>query len=108
MSVVAHNTAGWVLDAGSLIDRGYSRCTRVKDHQQTSASCRFKKQCFSVCKGYGSVNSSAAANGGNADVLHKTDKLPKVKLASQQGMHLQSHPISSKHCFGSIQLCLNI
>ncbi|XP_011606311.2 methyltransferase-like protein 4 [Takifugu rubripes] len=79
MSVVAQHTEGWVLDAGSLIDRGCSRCIRFKDHKQTSVSCHFKKQCFNVYKGYGSVNSSAAANGGNTDVLQKTDKLPKKR-----------------------------
>lgn len=82
MSVVAQNTEGWVLDAGSLIDRGCSRCIRFKDHKQTSVSCHFKKQCFNVYKSYGSVNSSAAANGGNTDVLQKKDKLPKVNLGS--------------------------
>lgn len=81
MSVVVHNTEGWVLDAGSLIDRGCSRCVRFKDNKQTSVRCNFKKQCFSLSKSYSSVNSSAVANGGNTDMLQKTVKLPKVKLA---------------------------
>lgn len=86
MSVVVHNTEGWVLDAGSLIDRGCSRCVRFKDHKKTFVRCYFKKQCFSLCKSYGSVNSSSVANGGNTDMLQKTVKLPKVKLAPEQGM----------------------
>lgn len=79
MSVKTHNTEGWVLDTGSLIDRGYSRCIRFKDHKKTFVKCHFKKQCFNVCKSYGIVSSSAAADGGNTDVLQKTDKLTKVK-----------------------------
>lgn len=81
MSVKVHNTEGWVLDTGSLIDRGYSRCIRFTDHKNTFVKCHFKKQCFNVCKSYGIVSSSAAADEGNSDVLQKTDKLTKVKLS---------------------------
>lgn len=77
MSVKVHDTEGWVLDTGSFIDRGYSRCIRFKDHKKTFVKCDFKKQCLNVCKSYG----SAAADGGNTDVLQKTDKLTKVKLS---------------------------
>lgn len=90
MSVVVHNTEGWVLDAGSLIDRGYSRCIRFKDHKQISVRCHFKKGCFNICNSYGSVN--VKSNGGNTDVLQKTDKLPKVKLVSYEGMFFYSLP----------------
>lgn len=79
MSVVVHNTEGWVLDACSLINQGYSRCVRFKDHKQTNVRGSFKKQCFNVLKSYCSVNKSAVSVGGNASVLQKTDKPSKVK-----------------------------
>lgn len=79
MSVVVHKTEGWVLDTCSLINQGYSRCVRFKDNRQSNVRCSFKKQCFNVLKSYCSVNTSAAAGGGNASVLQKTDKPSKVK-----------------------------
>lgn len=94
MSVKVDNTEGWVLDAGSLIDRGYSRCIRFKDHKKTFIKCHFKKQCFNVCKSYGFVSSSAAADGGNTDVLQKTDKPTKVKLSFRQRL-----------CFDRANIC---
>lgn len=95
MSVKVHNTEGWVLDAGSLIDRGYSRCIRFRDHKQTFVKCHFKKQCFNVCKSYGVC--SAAADGGNTNVLQETDKLTKVKLSKSECTSIE--PVSFKYYF---------
>lgn len=76
---VVQNTEGWVLDACSLIDQGYSRCIRFKDNRQSRVRCSFKRQCFHILKSYCSVNASAAADGGNTGMLQKTDKPSKVK-----------------------------
>ncbi|XP_070709312.1 N(6)-adenine-specific methyltransferase METTL4 [Pempheris klunzingeri] len=75
MSVVAQDSQGWVLDACSLIDQGYSRCIRYKDDQKSHVKCRFKSQCFHILKShYG-----AAADGGSTDVLQKADKPSKKR-----------------------------
>lgn len=88
MSVKVGNSSGWFLEAGALIDRGYSRCIRFRDRKKTFVKCHFKKQCFNVSKSYGVVSSIAAADGGNKDVLQKTDKRRKVKVSSHQRMEL--------------------
>ncbi|XP_070784535.1 N(6)-adenine-specific methyltransferase METTL4 [Enoplosus armatus] len=79
MSVVVQNTQGWVLDACSLIDQGYSPCVRFKDNQKSHVRCRFKRQCFQILKSHYSVSASAAVDGGNTDMLQKTDKPPKKR-----------------------------
>ncbi|XP_059182786.1 N(6)-adenine-specific methyltransferase METTL4 isoform X2 [Centropristis striata] len=82
MSVVVESTQGWVLDARSLIDQGYSRCIRLRNHnnQKSHVKCRFKRQCFQVLKSHCNVSASAAAvEGGNADMLQKTDKQSKKR-----------------------------
>lgn len=79
MSVVVHNSAGWFLDACSLVDEGYSRCIRLsKGGKQSRLKCRFKWQCFRISKSYSSANVSAATDGGNVD-KQNTDKPTKVK-----------------------------
>lgn len=87
MSVVVLNTQGWVLDAHSLIDQGYSRCIRLKIYK-SHLKCRFKRQCFQTVKSHYSVTASAAVGGGSSDILQKTDKPSKVnqgliKMTSQ-------------------------
>nr|QNQ79773.1 mettl4 [Siniperca chuatsi] len=79
MSVVVQNTQGWVLDAGSLIDQGYSRCIRFKDNQKSHVRCRFKGQCFQILKSHYSARTSAAVDRGNTDMLQKTDKPTKKR-----------------------------
>ncbi|KAE8279771.1 Methyltransferase-like protein 4 [Larimichthys crocea] len=79
MSVLLHNIQGWVLDSCSLIDRWYSRCIRYQGGQKSRVECRFKRQCFQVLKSHFSVRACAAADGGNEDVLQKTDKASKKR-----------------------------
>lgn len=81
MSVVTQSTRGWVLDARSLIDQGYSRCTQWKGGKNTHLTCCFKKQCFQISKGYYSATISAPAEGGDTELQQK-DKPTKVKLQS--------------------------
>nr|XP_046226940.1 N(6)-adenine-specific methyltransferase METTL4 [Scatophagus argus] len=78
MSVVFQSSHGWVLDACSLIDEGYSPCVRFKDNRKSPVKCRFKRQCFHIAKSHCGVN-DAAAGGGNADMLQKTDKPSKKR-----------------------------
>ncbi len=81
MSVLVQNTEGWFVDACSLIDRGYSRCLRFQDKQNSRVTCRFKRQCFHILKSHCSVNACAAVDGGNADMLQKTEQPLKVNPA---------------------------
>lgn len=79
MSVVVQNSAGWFLDACSLIDQSHSSCIRhSKDGKQSAFKCRFKRQCFRVNKSYCSAQASAVTDGGIASVLPSCDKPPKV------------------------------
>lgn len=79
MSVVVQNSAGWFLDACSFIDQGHSSCMRYsKDGKQSGFKCCFKRQCFRANKSYCSAHASAVTDGGMADVLPNSDKLPKV------------------------------
>ncbi|XP_058487568.1 N(6)-adenine-specific methyltransferase METTL4 isoform X1 [Solea solea] len=78
MAVVAQSSRGWVLDACSLIDQGYSRCARRTHDAKSHVRCRFKRQCFQILKSHGSVNARAAAvDAGNTELLQKTNKPPK-------------------------------
>lgn len=88
MSVVLVNTQGCVLDARSLIDKGYLQCIRVRENNQKShVNCRFKGQCFQILKSHLDAIASVAADGGNIETLQKTDKPTKVN----QGLkHLYS------------------
>ncbi|XP_031705701.1 N(6)-adenine-specific DNA methyltransferase METTL4 isoform X2 [Anarrhichthys ocellatus] len=79
MSVVVRSTRGWVLDARSLIDEGYSRCLRLRDNQKSHVKCRFKSQCFQILKSHYSVSASAAVDEGSTDMLQKTDKASKKR-----------------------------
>ncbi|KAM9337589.1 N(6)-adenine-specific methyltransferase METTL4 [Symphorus nematophorus] len=79
MSVLGESTHGWVVDACSLIDQGYSCCVRFKDDQKSFVKCRFKRQCFQILKSHYSVRASAAEDGGNTDMLQKTDKPSKKR-----------------------------
>ncbi|XP_029313477.1 methyltransferase-like protein 4 [Cottoperca gobio] len=85
MSVVVVNTQGWVLDAHSLIDKGYSRCIRLRDNnnQKSHVEFCFKSRCFQILKSHLSENASAATDGGNADTLQKTDKPSKKRKRSE-------------------------
>lgn len=67
MSVVVHNSRGWVLDACSLIDQSYSPCIRWTDKQKTYLKCCFKRQCFQTIKSHYSVKATSAADAGHAD-----------------------------------------
>lgn len=78
MSVLVQSSHGWVLDARSFIDQGYTRCIRCKNNQKSRVKCCFKRQYFYIVKSHNSVNKSAAADGGNTEPLQKTDKPPKV------------------------------
>ncbi|CAK6970218.1 N(6)-adenine-specific methyltransferase METTL4 isoform X2 [Scomber scombrus] len=79
MSVVAQSTRGWVLDARSLIDEGYSPCTRRKGETNTHLTCFFKKQCFHISKSHYRETVSAAAEGGDTELLQKDDKPTKKR-----------------------------
>ncbi|XP_049912022.1 N(6)-adenine-specific methyltransferase METTL4 [Epinephelus moara] len=80
MSVVAVCTRGWVVDARSLIDRGYSRCIRLTDkNQKTHVKCRFKRQCFQILTSHYSERASAALDGGNTDTLQRADRPSKKR-----------------------------
>ncbi|XP_068566076.1 N(6)-adenine-specific methyltransferase METTL4 isoform X2 [Cebidichthys violaceus] len=86
MSVVVGSAQGWVLDARSLIDRGYSRCLRLRDNNQKShVKCRFKRQCFQMLKSHYSVSASAAVDEGNTDVLQETDPASKIRSVVLEG-----------------------
>lgn len=86
MSVLVQTSQGWLLDPGSLLDRGYSPCVRFKDHKKTFVKCHFKKQCFNVCQSYVGVSSSnVAPDGGSADVLQKAEPLTKVNGPLERG-----------------------
>ncbi|KAF1373131.1 hypothetical protein PFLUV_G00257140 [Perca fluviatilis] len=78
MAVVVLNTQGWVLDARSLIDQGYSRCIRfINNNQKSHINCLFKRQCFQNVKSH--YSASDAVDGGNTDMLQKTDKPSKKR-----------------------------
>ncbi|XP_034069916.1 N(6)-adenine-specific methyltransferase METTL4 [Gymnodraco acuticeps] len=80
MSVVLVNTQGCVLDARSLIDKGYLHCIRVRENNQKShVNCRFKGQCFQILKSHLDAIASVAADGGNIETLQKTDKPTKKR-----------------------------
>ncbi|KAM3593097.1 uncharacterized protein V6R79_005982 [Siganus canaliculatus] len=79
MSVVVQKSQGWVLDACSLIDSGYSPCIRFEDRRRSRVKCLFKRQCFHVLKSHFSLNASAAPDGGETDLLQKTDKPAKKR-----------------------------
>ncbi|KAK5849844.1 hypothetical protein PBY51_014146 [Eleginops maclovinus] len=80
MSVVLVNTQGCVLDARSLIDKGYLQCIRVRENNQLShVNCRFKGQCFQILKSHLNAKATVAADGGNIDQLQKTDKPTKKR-----------------------------
>ncbi|XP_069552444.1 N(6)-adenine-specific methyltransferase METTL4 [Brachyistius frenatus] len=79
MAVVLQSSPGWVLEARSLIDRGYARCIRWRDKEKSHVQCSFKRQCFQVSKSRCSVTAGAAVNGANADMLQKTDKPSKKR-----------------------------
>ncbi|KAI4806852.1 hypothetical protein KUCAC02_017646 [Chaenocephalus aceratus] len=80
MSVVLVNTQGCVLDARSLIDKGYLQCIRVRENNQKShVNCRFKGQCFQILKSHLDAIASVAADGGNIETLQKTDKPTKKR-----------------------------
>uniref|UniRef100_A0A3B5AAD5 Methyltransferase like 4 n=1 Tax=Stegastes partitus TaxID=144197 RepID=A0A3B5AAD5_9TELE len=82
MSVLLQSDQGWFVDPRSLIDRGYSPCIRWRDTQKSHVECRFNKQCFQILKSHYSVPAGAAVDGGNADMLQKTGKPPKVTAAA--------------------------
>ncbi|XP_075903502.1 N(6)-adenine-specific methyltransferase METTL4 isoform X2 [Nelusetta ayraudi] len=85
MSVVVQNSAGWFLDACSFIDQGHSSCMRYsKDGKQSGFKCCFKRQCFRANKSYCSAHASAVTDGGMADVLPNSDKLPKKRKRKQR------------------------
>ncbi|TDG97436.1 hypothetical protein EPR50_G00225630 [Perca flavescens] len=78
MAVVVLNTQGWVLDARSLIDQGYSRCIRFRNNNQKShIKCLFKRQCFQNVNSH--YSASDAVDGGNTDMLQKTEKPSKKR-----------------------------
>ncbi|XP_040922105.1 N(6)-adenine-specific methyltransferase METTL4 isoform X2 [Toxotes jaculatrix] len=79
MAVVVQSGHGWVLDACSLIDRGYSRCVRWRGDLKSHVKCRFKRQCFHLLKCHYSVNACAAVDGGNTDMLEKINKPTKKR-----------------------------
>lgn len=80
MSVVAVCTRGWVVDARSLIDRGYSRCIRLTDtNHKTHVKCRFKRQCFQILTSHYSERASVAVDGGNTDTLQRADRPSKKR-----------------------------
>ncbi|XP_030254399.1 methyltransferase-like protein 4 isoform X2 [Sparus aurata] len=79
MSVLVQSSHGWVLDARSFIDQGYTRCIRCKNNQKSRVKCCFKRQYYYIVKSHNSVNKSAAADGGNTEPLQKTDKPPKKR-----------------------------
>uniref|UniRef100_A0A3P8T843 Methyltransferase 4, N6-adenosine n=1 Tax=Amphiprion percula TaxID=161767 RepID=A0A3P8T843_AMPPE len=81
MSVLFHSIRGWFVDPRSLIDRGYSRCIQWRETQKSHVKCRFKRQCFQILKSYYNVPASAAVDGGNKEMLQKTEKPPKVTAA---------------------------
>uniref|UniRef100_A0A3P8T5E4 Methyltransferase 4, N6-adenosine n=1 Tax=Amphiprion percula TaxID=161767 RepID=A0A3P8T5E4_AMPPE len=82
MSVLFHSIRGWFVDPRSLIDRGYSRCIQWRETQKSHVKCRFKRQCFQILKSYYNVPASAAVDGGNKEMLQKTEKPPKVTVRS--------------------------
>lgn len=78
MSVVAQSALGWVLDARSLIDQSYSRCTRWTEKKDTSlVKCSFKRQCFQMLKSHFSVKCAAASK--DAEMSRKPAKKRKRK-----------------------------
>ncbi|XP_051796594.1 N(6)-adenine-specific methyltransferase METTL4 isoform X1 [Acanthochromis polyacanthus] len=79
MSVLFHSNRGWFVDPRSLIDRGYSPCIRWRETQKSHVKCRFKRQCFQILKSYYNVSASAAVDGGNKEMLQKTEKPPKKR-----------------------------
>ncbi|XP_051796329.1 N(6)-adenine-specific methyltransferase METTL4-like isoform X2 [Acanthochromis polyacanthus] len=79
MSVLVHSNRGWFVDPRSLIDRGYSPCIRWRETQKCHVKCCFKRQCFQILKSYYNVSASAAVDGGNKEMLQKTEKPPKKR-----------------------------
>ncbi|XP_023264079.1 methyltransferase-like protein 4 [Seriola lalandi dorsalis] len=79
MAVVVQSSEGWVLDACSLIDQGYSRCIRWRNGRKSQVKCRFKRRCFQILKSHYCVNASVAVEGGNTDTLQKVNKPSKKR-----------------------------
>uniref|UniRef100_A0A3Q2QN71 Methyltransferase 4, N6-adenosine n=1 Tax=Fundulus heteroclitus TaxID=8078 RepID=A0A3Q2QN71_FUNHE len=79
MSVVLQNSSGWVLDARSLIDRGYERCVRCTGHLKSRVKCSFKRQCFQISKSHYNVSGAATVDGKHTAVMQKTDKRSKKR-----------------------------
>uniref|UniRef100_A0A3Q1GJC4 Methyltransferase 4, N6-adenosine n=1 Tax=Acanthochromis polyacanthus TaxID=80966 RepID=A0A3Q1GJC4_9TELE len=93
MSVLFHSNRGWFVDPRSLIDRGYSPCIRWRETQKCHVKCCFKRQCFQILKSYYNVSASAAVDGGNKEMLQKTEKPPKVTATDAV-----KEPLPSQEC----------
>ncbi|XP_018549174.1 N(6)-adenine-specific methyltransferase METTL4 isoform X2 [Lates calcarifer] len=79
MAVVVRSGQGWVLDARSLIDQGYSRCIQWRNGEKSHVKCCFKRQCFQISKSYYGVNVGAAVDGGNTEMLQNINKPSKKR-----------------------------
>ncbi|XP_041823550.1 N(6)-adenine-specific methyltransferase METTL4 isoform X2 [Melanotaenia boesemani] len=79
MSVVVQSSLGYVVDARSLIDQSYVRCTRFTETEKSHVKCSFKKQCFQIFKSHYSHGASADMDEENTNMLQKTDKSSKKR-----------------------------
>ncbi|XP_057681008.1 N(6)-adenine-specific methyltransferase METTL4 isoform X1 [Corythoichthys intestinalis] len=84
MSLVIEDTHGWLLDACSLIDQGYTSCFRRRSELQSEMVGRFKKQYFRILKSYGiqSKNNNNPDNK-NLDVSQNVERPPKKRKRKQ-------------------------
>ncbi|XP_072234935.1 N(6)-adenine-specific methyltransferase METTL4 [Leuresthes tenuis] len=87
MSVLFQSSSGWVLDAHSLIDQSNARCVRWADKHKSRVKCSFKKQCFQILKSHYCQSASTDVDGGNAEVLQKTDKPSKKRKRKQNELN---------------------
>ncbi|XP_034026818.1 N(6)-adenine-specific DNA methyltransferase METTL4 [Thalassophryne amazonica] len=99
MSVVVHDTHGFVLDARALIDQGYSRCVRWTENLKSYVKCRFKSQYFQLLKSYYNTSISSAVDKGKTDIFQEADLPRKVKRRKRKHSDLNQgeHDMQAFH-----------
>ncbi|KAM6900562.1 N(6)-adenine-specific methyltransferase METTL4 [Xenentodon cancila] len=79
MSVMVHCAHGCVLDAHSLVDRGYERCFRLTENRKLHVVCALKRRRFQAAKCHYRQDAGGAVNGGSADLPGKRDTPSKKR-----------------------------
>ncbi|XP_061660751.1 N(6)-adenine-specific methyltransferase METTL4 isoform X2 [Syngnathoides biaculeatus] len=85
MSVLVEGSHGWLLDARSLIDKGYVRCLKRQGELKAELmEARFKSTYFQISKRHGIHNNHDKSHSDHQDPSQKPERPPKKRKRKKQ------------------------